>query len=170
VSATLRIGCPNECSLSPAKVGPGVANALLAIRQNGAGIQVMAKRAEELLKRPVPRSNMARHLHHYQEVDTTAPGAVDPSKKQGDLEILDLVIQRGAQNSQNWKPSIKDTLDAMKLKMQMTGNSAFDDLLALLDGPDIEEDEILPPESPVAIYGEAERPAEEEEDLPEVLI
>lgn len=135
----LVIACPQACSLHPDVIGPGAAAALLAIRENGAGANIFGRRAAEILGHPVPASNIARHLRHYKEASDPNEAPPDPSKKLGDLEILDLVIQRGAANSGNWKPTIKDTIEAMKLKLQMTGNSAFDDLIALFDGAEATE-------------------------------
>ena len=135
----LVIGCPSACSFHPDSIGPGAAAALLAIRESGAGANIFARRAAEILGHPVPGSNVARHLRHYKDAVDPNEAPPDLSKKLGDLEILDLVIQRGAANSGNWKPTIKDTIEAMKLKLQMTGNSAFDDLIALFDGADATE-------------------------------
>ena len=135
----LVIGCPRACSFHPDTIGPGAAAALLAIRENGAGQNIFARRAKEILGHPVPLSSVSRHLRHYKEAEDPNAGPPDPSKKLADLEILDLVIQRGAANSGNWKPTIKDTIEAMKLKLQMTGNSAFDDLIALFDGTEATE-------------------------------
>lgn len=133
------IVCPEQCSFHPDKIGPGISEALRLVRQNGAGQNVFKRRAEELLGHTVPGTNVQRHLLHYKVKEDPDAPAIDPSKKMGDLDILDLVIQRGAINSANWKPTIKDTIEAMKLKMQMTGNSAFDDLKALFDGIDADE-------------------------------
>lgn len=160
------INCPRECSLHPDKIGHEVADSLRDYRAKGAGIVVFKRRAEELLHRPVPQSNVQRHMAHYREVEV-AGGPILPEKKLADLEILDLVIQRGAANSASWKPTIKDTIEAMKLKMQMTGNSAFDDLIALFDGVDA-DDHV--PEAPEAVSAEDERPADEDEALLEPLI
>lgn len=163
----LVVACPDQCSFHPDKIGPGITAALLSMREQGAGAIVFKRRAEELLHHPVPGTNVQRHLKHYKPVEDNPGGIIDPSKKLADLEILDLVIQRGAQNSANWKPSIKDTIEAMKLKMQMTGNSAFDDLLSLLDSADPDED--APDEAPEALLAEDERP-EPEEELEEPLL
>jgi len=162
---TLVIGCPPGCSFHPDRIGHGLAEALMLVRANGAGIGVFKKRAEELLKRPVPASNVQRHMAHYREMETIEK-EVTQGRKLADLEILDLVIQRGAANSTTWKPTIKDTIEAMKLKMQMTGNSAFDDLIALFDG--VEADEAMP-EAPEAILAEDERPDEPDEPEDPVL-
>lgn len=159
--------CPDNCSLRESVVGAGPAALMLQLRQNGAGGPSMAKRMTDVLNRPINASTMARHVRHYREVDEAPGGVVDPAKKLGDLEILDLVIQRGAANSANWKPSIKDTIEAMKLKLQMTGNSAFEDLIALFDGAEAEEDG--PEEAPEAVFSEDEAP-EDKDALSEPLL
>ena len=84
-------------------------------------------------------------------------------KKPTDVEILDSIITQGFRNSKNWKPTIRDTLEAMKLKTSMTGNSAFDDLITLFDVDD-DEDEVAP-ESVDALLSEEERPDEASVDL-----
>lgn len=157
----LVIACPALCSFHPDKIGPGAAAALLALKENGAGRNVFRARAAEILGHPVPQGNVQRHLGHYRDAMPAGPPP-DVSKKLADLEILDLVIQRGAANSQNWKPTIKDTIEAMKLKLQMTGNSAFDDLIALFDGADA--DEVLD-EAEDAVLSPEERSEEADEDL-----
>ena len=159
--------CPDQCSLREEVIGGPATALIIAMRENGAGQPTVKVRLEEHLGRKVPGSSLYRHIGHLKEVTETVGGPLMPDKKLADLDILDLVIQRGAANSNNWKPTIKDTIEAMKLKMQMTGNSAFDDLLAMLDGPDAIEamgenqDSLLAPD---------ERPIEVEEDLPEPLL
>jgi hypothetical protein len=160
------LACPPNCTLRPDAIGEGLTQTLMLIRANGAGAPTFARRATELLGRPIPTGMATRHFKHFKEVDEGPGGIVDPAKKLADLEILDLVIQRGAANSQNWKPSIKDTIEAMKLKMQMTGNSAFDDLIKLFDGADADE---LLEENPRALGDEVEVP-EEEPELPEPVL
>ena len=162
----LVIACPTSCSFNPDKIGAGAAAALLAIRENGAGSRIFARRSEEILGHPVVLSTVSRHLLHYKEQAGNEP-VIDPKKRIGDLDILDLVIQRGAANSANWKPSIKDTLEAMKLKTQMTGNSVFDDLMKLFDTE--AADEVLA-EADEALFAEDERPDAEEEELEAPLL
>lgn len=163
----LIIVCPDQCSLRPEKIGPGPTAVLLALRENGAGAPSFARRAVEILGRPVPITNVQRHLKHYKVPEDNPGSFVMPGKKLADLEILDLVIQRGAANSNSWKPSIKDTIEAMKLKMQMTGNSAFDDLIALLDGADPLDE---PDEAVEAVLSPAEMPSEDDEELEAPLL
>lgn len=159
--------CPKDCSFREEAIGGPAVALIIAMRENGAGGPTIKARLEEHLKRNVAESSLYRHFKHLKEVDQSPSGPIEPGKKLGDLDILDLVIQRGAANSNNWKPTIKDTIEAMKLKMQMTGNSAFDDLLAMLDGPDAIE--ALDGENEEAILAPGERP-EEEEALPEPLL
>jgi len=109
-------------------------------------------------------NHVAKHLH---EVDEGEPL---PGPKVGDLEILDGIITAGYRNSKNWKPTIKDTLDAMKLKVQMTGNSSFDQLLALFDGPEDQYGDDEPIVDTEAALSEDERPNEDSEDLEEPLL
>lgn len=164
------VQCPPDCTFSVDRVGAGIAQTLLDMRTQGAGRGTMLRRASELAGHPFPPTNMQRHLLHYKELETGPAPDLSDGKRLADLEILDLVIQRGAINSANWKPTIKDTIEAMKLKMQMTGNSAFDDLKALFDG--VDADEVIA-EADEALLSEAERPNEDSEDLealPEPLL
>lgn len=166
----LVVACPNECSLHPDKIGEGPAAIILGMRENGAGGPTMAKRLGQVLGHPIPQSSMSRHLKHYKEVDPNPGGTVDPSKRMQDLEILDLMIQRAAANSASWKPTIKDAIEAMKLKMQMTGNSAFDDLISLFDGAETDEAMV---EAEEAIKSADERdlaPEDESEVLPDPFL
>lgn len=163
----LIINCPRSCGLHPDRIGEGNAIALLALRQKGSGAVIMTREATRLLGRRVHQTSVQRHLHHYREKEDPNATTLDLSKKAGDLEILDLVIQRGAANSMNWKPGIKDVIEAMKLKMQMTGNSAFDDLIALFDGAELPEDLDEAPESPEAVAAPGEREWQDEDPLAE---
>lgn len=161
----LGIACPENCSLSPIKIGWKNANALAATRARGAGQIVFQRRAQELLGHPVPSTNIQRHFKHYVEPEEPHHEE-NPGPKKPDVAILDEIIAAGSRNSKNWKPTIRDTLEAMKLKMQMTGNSAFDDLIALFD---VDDDDEEAPEAAEALLSEAERPNEDSEDLEEPL-
>ncbi len=102
---------------------------------------------------------MDRHITHF--VEAEEPDAVpEDGPKPSDIAILDSIIVSGFRNSKNWKPSIRDTLEAMKLKVQMTGNSAFDDLISLFDVVDEDDPDF---EAPEAILS----PGEIEEDVSE---
>lgn len=129
----------------------------------------MSRRAQELLGRKINMSTMQRHLLHYKEAaDPDAPE--DEGPRPTDLAILDGIIVAGYRNAKSWRPSIKDTLDAMKLKVQMTGQSAFEDMITAMneamdlpDDPDEDEPEPAP-ENPEANAAEGEREPEEPED------
>lgn len=124
--------CPRNCSLRREAIGEQAALAMKAMRENGAGRRVIKPRLEGLLGRPVSDSVLDRHLKHYVEV-ADAPQLDENAPKPTDLLIVDAIIGAGYRNSRNWKPTIRDTLDAMKLKMQMTGLSAFEDMLKAMD-------------------------------------
>jgi hypothetical protein len=161
----LGINCPEKCSLHPSKIGWKNANALAAARARGAGIPTLARVAAELLGHPVPQTNVQRHVKHY--VVPAEPVVDEPvGPKPTDIDILDSIIVSGYRNSKNWKPTIRDTLEAMKLKTQMTGNSAFDDLIKLFDVDDDDEDA---PETVDAILSPEERPDDSDVDLEEPL-
>lgn len=119
---------------------------------------------------------MQRHLGHYREKEPEgdAGPSLPPGKRAGDLEILDQIIQRGFENSRAWRPTIKDTIEAMKLKMQMTGNSAFDDMLRAMErglslAEGIEDPEDVLPENPEALASEDER-SSDEDVLPDPVV
>ena len=155
--------CPDSCSLNPEKIGGAITEALLAARANGAGQPALMKRASELLGRPVPHGNMQRHMAHMRELAEDEPADLGDGKRPTDLAILDAIIIAGHKNSRAWKPTIKDTLDAMKLKIQMTGQSAFEDMLTAMDAAldaaeDEEEDDgEVEAENPDAVASEDER-------------
>lgn len=164
----LAYNCPARCSLRVEVIGSHNAGVLKTMRENGAGWGTMLRRAEELLPQRVPlaKSVMQRHLKHYVEtVDETAPPEPD-GPRPTDLAILDGIIIQGFRNSRNWKPTIRDTLDAMKLKIQMTGQSAFEDMLQAMDAAfELPEDENESPEAQKSA-DEAAQEAEEPLDPP----
>lgn len=139
--------CPDNCSLRPDVIGARYSAVICEMRANGAGREKIGARLTQLFKRPVPLTNVQRHLAHLREVDEGSDQPEMAGPKPNDLEIIDSIISAGFRNSRNWKPTIRDTLDAMKLKVQMTGNSAFDDLIALFDSADDPEPEIENPEA-----------------------
>ena len=158
--------CPDACSLHPDKIGRAATEALLAVRANGAGRSVLISRATELLGRPVASGTMQRHIDHMRELADDAPDVSGP--RPTDLQILDGIIVAGFRNSRNWKPTIKDTLDAMKLKTAMTGQSAFEDMLNALEaGLGMAEDgdeEEVEAENREAVLSPAEREADDGDD------
>lgn len=142
----LVIACPPLCQFHPDKIGEGAAAALLAVRESGYGVTIFSRRATQILGRPIVGSSASRHLNHYREYAPLAdpePGEIP--EKVGDVALLDRIIASGARNSKNWKPTIGDTLKAMEMKLRLTGNSAFEDMLAAmnagLDMADAVEDE-----------------------------
>lgn len=158
--------CPRECSLHPDKMEPGQAELLLMLRDGGAGVSIWGRKASEILGRELVRATVIRHLRHYKEVDET-PVERNTGPRPSDVEILDELIVAGWRNSRNWKPSIRDTLEAMKLKASMTGNSAFQNMLDAMESgmrmaEGSEEDGPMP-ENPEALAAEDEREPEEEE-------
>ena len=163
---SLVVVCPTACSFHPEKIGEVATAALLQMRKNHAGAGTMSRRAQELLGRKINMSTMQRHLAHYKE-------GADPNEEEDtgprptDIAILDAIITSGFRHSKNWRPTIKDTLDAMKLKTQMTGQSAFEDMITAMndamDLPDTDEDDESVAENPEAVLAEGERGAEEPE-------
>lgn len=163
--ADLVIACPAECSLHPDKIGQAQAEALMSIRASGAGIRKFMTQGATIVGRELAFATVQRHVKHYR-LAVPEDEIVDapPDKKVGDLEILDAIIAAGARNSRSWKPTIKDTLDAMKLKMQITGNSAFEDMLAAMEaGLDLADGIEEAPENPAALG----TPDEIDVDVPE---
>ena len=148
----LAIVCPDACSFHPDKIGQENANVLRVVRENGAGAPTFKRRAEELLKHPVPQTNVTRHLKHYRLLVPDEPDPAASGPRPSDLAILDSIIGAGFRHSKHWRPTIKDTLDAMKLKIQMTGQSAFEDMLrAMESGLDLADGVLDVEENPDAI-------------------
>jgi hypothetical protein len=162
--------CEPLCSLSEEAVGPAISAVVIEMRERGAGAPTIHRRIAELGYKG-HQNSVTRHLKHLRPAEEDPTTQVPAGQKVGDLEILDSIIAAGFRNSKNWKPSIKDTLDAMKLKAQMTGNSAFQDLIDLFDGAEVdEEDDEVAPEAVEALLSEDERPDESDEDLAEPLL
>jgi len=163
----LGIACPTNCTFHPSKIGWKNANALAATRARGAGEIVFLRRYEELTGLRAANTTAHRHFKHYvKPADPKSDEEVVEGPKPSDIQILDSIIGAGFRNSKNWKPTIRDTLEAMKLKTQMTGNSAFDELIALFDVNE-EDDDV--PEVPEAALSAEERAQEGSEDLEEPL-
>lgn len=153
--------CEPSCSLDEAVVGPAISAVVIEMRERGSGAPTIHRRIAELGYKG-HQNSVSRHLKHLRPVEEVPSEAVPVGQKVGDIEILDSIIAAGYRNSKNWKPTIKDTLDAMKLKAQFTGNSAFDDLIHLFDGAEDpeEDDEEALIEAPEAVLSEEERTEE----------
>ncbi|HSE46752.1 MAG TPA: hypothetical protein VLA89_15630 [Gemmatimonadales bacterium] len=147
------IACHPDCNLNPEKIGQDAANAILTFFESGMTGRALARKAGALIGREIPSTSMQRHLKHYKPLREEDPEPEEAQKRASDVEILDEIITAGYRNSKNWKPSIKDTLDAMKLKQAMTGGSAFEDFMgalnAALDLPPEDDEEA--PEAPEAL-------------------
>jgi len=131
----LSIACPRTCSLHPARIGDPAAERLRALREGGAGRVVYRREAEKVLGYLPADTTVQRHFHHYREADLAT--SVDTSKVEVAppmLQILDSLINQGYRNARNWKPTIKDTLDAMRMKLSLAGQSAFSDMQAAMEG------------------------------------
>lgn len=162
----LGINCDPRCNFHPDKIGWDAATKLAATRARGAGAITWARAASEVLGREIKiTGGIGRHFDHYVG-PADAPAPEDSAPKPSDIDILDSIIGSGFRNSKNWKPSIRDTLEAMKLKASMTGNSAFQDLIELFD-IDVDPDAL--PESLEAVLSPEERPDEGDEELEEPL-
>jgi len=166
------INCSTACQFHPDSIGQDKADQLKSWWEAGDSARVLGRKATALLGRNVDHSVFFKHANnHYRElVQEPEPESGD---KVGDLQMLDGIIQAAARNSKNWKPTIRDALEAMKLKLQITGNSAFDDMLAAMEGglslaDGIEED--IVEESVEAVLSPDERPTEDAEDLEEPAI
>jgi hypothetical protein len=148
----LVVVCPDACSFHPDKIGDEATAILRAMREEGAGSPKMAKRAEELLGRPVPPTSMGRHVKHYRELAPDEPDPVAAGPRPSDVVILDAIIGAGFKFSARWRPTIKDTLDAIKLKSALTGQSAFEDMLRAMEaGLDLADGDLDEPENPEAL-------------------
>lgn len=154
----LAYNCSTACSLRVEVIGEELALFLKDLRENGTGMDKMTRLFNERTGRNVSKNTMARHVKHYRDV--VEDESVDPilTEKPGDIEILDAIVAAGYRNSRNWKPTIRDTLDAMKLKSQMTGQSAFEDMLAAMD------EALMAVEAPEAEKSAEERSQEGEEE------
>lgn len=140
----LVVKCHKLCTFHPDTIGEEKAEILKALREGGAGVIKFTRAASELLDRPIDDTNVKRHFKHYRDAEEPRPddAPLPPGGKVTDLEILNDIIEAGHRNSRSWKPTIKDTLDAMRLKVQLTGNSAFEDMIAAMDAAlDLAEDD-----------------------------
>lgn len=161
----LEILCPPECSLHPDKIGEDKAHLLMLVRASGVGLPTWQKRGAEILGRPISNGTAGRHSKHYRDPEDEARKAVDdPERKASDVEILDSVIQAAWRNRANWKPTLRDMLEAMAKKHSITGGSEASDLMSLFDAP-LDDEEIV--EAPEAVLSPEERPEDSDADLVE---
>jgi hypothetical protein len=159
--ASLTAACPPNCSLNENAIGKGPSRLLIELRENGAGGRVITRRMSEVMKRPLVQTTVERHLKHLREAVEEPEGEEPVVRTVSDIEILDSIIVSGFRHSKNWKPTIRDTLEAMKLKSQMTGNSAFENMLTAMEAGLRESEGSDPegplPENPDALGDETER-------------
>ena len=144
--------CEPLCSLSESLVGPAISAVIIEMRERGVGSTLIHRRVTELGYTGSEKA-VWRHLRHLKPAADDPAAGLAPGQKVSDLEILDTIVAAGFRNAKTWKPTIKDTMDAMRLKMQMTGNSAFQDMLDAMErGLQMAE----APEAPEAVAGEDE--------------
>jgi hypothetical protein len=156
-TSKLVIACPPECSLHPEKIGQDKADALRSIREAGAGEVLFMRQGEAVVGHPISKGTAGRHFKHYRDAAPLADGDLPADgKKATNLEILQRIIDRGFANSKSWKPSIKDTLDAMRLYVQITGNTGDDELLSLFREAEAEEEPIENPDAVASAEEQAE--------------
>lgn len=131
------------------------------------GARRFGRFAEGIVGFTVNEAAAFRHLKHYKEVDPEAEDTGHAS----DIEILDAVIQSAWRNRKNWKPTLRDMLEAMGKKHSLTGGSAFADMLSamegglrLAEGSGDEEEEVEVPENVEALLSEDERPVDDEDE------
>ena len=159
--AKLKAFCPVSCSLNENRIGAEAAEQLADLRAKGYGRARFGRVANNITGKMLGTETIQNHFKHYHEAapPEESDGAQN-DEKVGDLAILESIIAAGYRNSKNWRPSIKDTMEAMKLKMQLTGNSAFEDMLeAMALAGDFEEEEVMP-ENPDALGSDSERAQE----------
>jgi len=137
---TFQLECPEACSLRPgSKVGQKVTEMMLAgvaYRQ----IVDIVKKEDDWVLYP---ATMTRHKKHVRVTGTSDPDDA-PLGKANNIEILETIIQKGFQNSKNWKPTIGDTMKAMDMWFRLTQGNPFDDLLDTLASAALGEEETNP--------------------------
>lgn len=116
-----RTNCPDNCSLRPGTKFGDIASAMLV-----EGIPYTKVIAAGVAKgHSFGPSVLTRHRRHIVTEDQE-----DPSEKRTNIEILEMIIQKGFVNSKNWRPTINDTMKAMDMWFRLTQGNPFEELLA----------------------------------------
>ena len=131
--------CPDNCSLGPkTQYGPMVSEGLA----NGRSYRQMIAEASKTGGVIYP-GTIGRHKKHVHITgrSTDPDDPLESVKSQAtNIEILETIIQKGFQNSRNWKPTISDTMKAMDMWFRLTQGNPFDDLLDTLASASIGEE------------------------------
>jgi hypothetical protein len=131
--------CGRRCNFSPAKIGQDKADAMAAAYEGpGSNLAEFTRKVTDILGYEPASTTLRRHAKEdYREVvaapEAGAQDATAPPAKVNTMDVLDTIIAAGFKNSRHWKPTIKDTMDAMAMKQRLGGDDPFKDMFAMLD-------------------------------------
>lgn len=131
MATTYYPSCTNQrCSLHVEKIGDKKSQAI-ADAYEGVRDAAFLAAVDRIVGEHIPTSNVRRHAekHLHLVVEAQEP----TGEKVGDIEILDTIIKKGFQHSASWRPTIKDTMDAMAMKLKLGGENPFQDMLDMMD-------------------------------------
>jgi len=166
---TYVLECPENCSLGPRTL---VGNKVTEWMLDGKTYRWIVDEVKALYDYKLFPGTMTRHKKHVIVTGRAPdPPEADSRYKANNIEILETIIQKGFQNSKNWKPTISDTMKAMDMWFRLTQGNPFDDLLDTLAAAAISEE--IEEKNEAALREEGEQPDEtaiEADQEPEVEV
>ena len=157
--ATYRVSdaCTRACTLNEYNLPPGSYPEIHAMYESGMAEEPMSAKIEETWNHHLSYGAIKRHRLKHLERTTTgfapSPNAPQPvrGKKVSDLDLLDLMISKGADilESPNVKISPEQLLRAMELRLKLTQGSVFQDFFDAIGA--------VAGENPDAVTGEEEQ-------------
>lgn len=131
--------CAPQCQLRSEVIGEEASDAIAAAYEGpGGNLRIYNEKINAILGRDVDYFAARRHAqNHMRELEPeNGPGSVSagPQVAMSDKAMLDMIIVAAQQNSRRWRPTIRDALDALKLKQSMGGDdSQYDPMLDAIE-------------------------------------
>jgi hypothetical protein len=126
-------GCSRKCSLNIGNVPSGRAELVIKWFEDGDSIAVVRRKLLEM-GTVISMGSIGRHRKDH--LHPVSAESVSDGPKKSELDILDIIIQRGAQqvDLSSTKISAEQLLRAIELKQKMTEGSVFQDMFDAMRG------------------------------------
>jgi hypothetical protein len=158
--------CTSRCGLNEAKIGEEKAKIVHGWFEQGLNDQKIGQASFELgldLSKSAIGRHRQKHLQGLEEITEANP----VKEKIQDLDALEMILQQGASQIENWKVTPSDYFKALDMKYKLTQGSAFQGMLEALAVADEDEDE--PGEEETADEGPSESEEPESSGLPRAV-
>ena len=125
--------CTKACTLNEFNLPSGSFPEIHAMYEAGLNARAISHKVEEVWNHHLSYGAIDRHKGKHLDKTTAGfagvPGRSVPRKKVSDLELLDLMISKGADvlDAPNVKISPEQLLRAMELRLKLTQGSVFQD-------------------------------------------